>query len=226
MGVALSKRDPLGPIVEVDEMGIGGRDEGGKRGLGSEKKVWVVGAVEAVGGRCGRARFQVLENQTSDEYRPFLKRVLDAGAVVKCDWTKAHLALYPDFAIDPRSMSEDEEEESERRARRKGGEKDAKKRVQEYLPNFHRVTSLIKRVVISAHQGSIGRHLQLYLDEYCFRFDGRNRGELFGLVQDLVHSAARSKCVPYWRSCGRKTPDEPTYRQSRVFKPLAQKGGR
>lgn len=225
MGVSLSKRDQLGPIVEIDETYIGGKDVGGKRGHGSAKKVTVVGAVEAVGGRCGRARFQVIAKRTDQEVGAFVAKVVAKGSVVKSDWVSAYLNLPDDFHVDARVVSDTPAEAEEYRAKRGRKEKGAKKKVQEHLPNFHRVASLVKRVLISAHQGACGRHLQLYLDEYCFRFDGRNRERLFGLVDDLGHAAVRTQCVPYWRSCGRKSPHEPTYKQSRAFRVFELGGG-
>jgi transposase-like protein len=91
MGVSLSKRDQLGPIVEVDETYIGGKDVGGKRGLGSEKKVAVVGAVESIGGRCGRARFQVISKRTTEEIGAFVKRFVAEGSIVKSDLASAYI---------------------------------------------------------------------------------------------------------------------------------------
>jgi hypothetical protein len=208
MGVSLSKRDKLGPIVEVDETLIGGKDIGGKSGLGSAKKMKVVGAVESIGGRCGRARFQVISGRTTDEIASFLNAAVADGSVIKSDWANAYLnvagSAVDRFHIDFRVVSDDTQEQKEYKARKQRGEKDATKKVAEHLPNFHRVASLIKRVGISAHQGACRRrHLQLYLDEYCFRFDGRNRSQLFGLVGDLARASVRTQSVPYWRSCGR-----------------------
>ena len=38
----------------------------------------------------------------------------------------------------------------------------------------HRLASLIKRWILSTHQGSFsGKHLDYYLDEYTFRFNRR-----------------------------------------------------
>lgn len=225
MGVELSKRELLGPIVEVDEMGIGGKSEIGMRGKGSEKKTWVVGAVESIGGHCGRARFQVLNRESAEEIGAFVRKTVSKDAVIKTDWTPAHLTLAAEHFIDPRILKETAEEKEELRTAKRGNEKGAKNKAETYLPSFHRVVSLVKRIALSAHQGAIGRHLQSYLDEYCFRFDGRNVAEMFGLVQNLVFSASRTQCVPYWRSCGRMAPHVPTYRQSSQFRALAHEGG-
>ena len=42
------------------------------------------------------------------------------------------------------------------------------------LPSMHRIFSLLKRVLLSTHQGAVSRkHLQHYLDEFVFRFNRR-----------------------------------------------------
>jgi transposase-like protein len=225
MGVELSKRELLGPIVEVDEMGIGGKSDMGTRGKGSEKKTWVVGAVESIGGHCGRARFQVLNRESAEEIGAFVQKTVSKDAVIKTDWTPVHLALAAENFIDPRVVKESAEEKEELRTAKRGKEKGAKNRAETYLPSFHRVVSLVKRVSLSAHQGAVQRHLQLYLDEYCYRFDGRNLVQMFSLIQDLVHSAYRTQCVPYWKSCGRVAPRVSNYNQSTGFKVLALDGG-
>jgi hypothetical protein len=61
----------------------------------------------------------------------------------------------------------------------------------ELLPRVHRVISLLKRWLLGTHQGAIGlHHLDDYLDEFTFRFNGRtsaSRGKLFyRLAQQAV----------------------------------------
>lgn len=51
------------------------------------------------------------------------------------------------------------------------------------LPGVHRVAALVKRWLLGTHRGSVeSDHMQLYLNEFCFRFNRRNsrsRGLLF-----------------------------------------------
>jgi len=53
----------------------------------------------------------------------------------------------------------------------------------ELLPAVHRVASLCKRWLLRTHQGGVlPEHTQSYLEEFCFRFNGRHsraRGLLF-----------------------------------------------
>jgi hypothetical protein len=58
----------------------------------------------------------------------------------------------------------------------------------------HRIAALLKRWLLSTHQGSFsGKHLEYYLDEYTFRFNRRksqSRGLLFyRLVEQAVQTA-------------------------------------
>jgi transposase-like protein len=63
-------------------------------------------------------------------------------------------------------------------------------RASELLPRVHQIFSLLKRWLLGPHQGSVGEHLQDYLNEFAFRFNrrkSRSRGKLFfRLVQQAV----------------------------------------
>ena len=58
------------------------------------------------------------------------------------------------------------------------------------LPGVHRVASLAKRWLLGTHQGSVeDKHLQSYLNEFCFRFNrrrSRSRGLVFYRVLELA----------------------------------------
>ena len=51
------------------------------------------------------------------------------------------------------------------------------------MPGVHRIASLLKRWILSTHQGSVSaEHLQSYLEEFTFRFNrrsSRSRGLVF-----------------------------------------------
>lgn len=66
------------------------------------------------------------------------------------------------------------------------------------LPPVHRMASLLKRWLMSTHQGDVAHHhLQSYLDEFYFRFNrrkSRQRGMLFyRLLEQAVASAPISQ---------------------------------
>ena len=60
----------------------------------------------------------------------------------------------------------------------------------EQLPGVHRATALLKRWLLSTHQGSVDpAHLPGYLNEFVFRFnrrDSRRRGLLFLRALELA----------------------------------------
>lgn len=67
------------------------------------------------------------------------------------------------------------------------------------MPAVHRVAALLKRWLLSTHQGAVSaKHLDYYLDEYTFRFNrrsARSRGLLFyRLLQQAANTAPVSFC--------------------------------
>ena len=223
MGVALAQRDPLGPEVEMDETSIGRRDEGGKRGKGSETKAHIIGAVERLTGGCGRARLKYIPQVNGDVIAKFLNGCVQKGAILHTDQLPSYDSLADlGFFVDSRVVKSTAKEKQKVIEEKKAGQK-AEHKVMVHLPRIHRVFSLVKRVNICTHQGSFSeKHLQSYLDEYCFRFEGRNRVGFFHLVHELVTSAFLMKAVPYWQSCGRTAPRESTFNQSRQWIDLGE----
>jgi transposase-like protein len=67
----------------------------------------------------------------------------------------------------------------------------------EQLPGVHRATALLKRCLLSTHQGSVDpAHLPVYLNEFVFRFNRRasqRRGLLFlrALEMAIAHGPVR-----------------------------------
>jgi hypothetical protein len=73
------------------------------------------------------------------------------------------------------------------------------------MPGVHRIAALVKRWILSTHQGSVsGKHLEYYLDEYTFRFNrrtSRSRGLLF---YRLIEQAVMTSPLPYRQIVERK----------------------
>lgn len=74
------------------------------------------------------------------------------------------------------------------------------KQAHELMPVVHRVSALLKRWLLSTHQGGVElTHIDYYLDEFCFRWNrrsSRHRGLLF---YRLLQQAARTGPQPYER---------------------------
>jgi hypothetical protein len=66
------------------------------------------------------------------------------------------------------------------------------------MPGVHRIAALVKRWLLSTHQGAVsGEYLDYYLDEYTFRFNrrtSRSRGMLF---YRLMQQATMTAAMPY-----------------------------
>ncbi len=170
------ERDLLRGRIEVDETYVGGLNTGGKRGRGSEAKQIVLIAVELRSPRgFGRIRMQQVDDVSGKSLVGFVRDVTEKGSTIQTDgWTgyngltKAgytHEKTVISSSGDPAHVS---------------------------MPGVHRVASLMKRWLMSTHQGSISqKHLGYYLDEYTFRFNRRSsksRGLLFyRLVEQAAH---------------------------------------
>ena len=175
-------RDKLCGHVEVDETYVGGSETGGKRGRGSERKDIVVIALEIHFPKgFGRVRLRRVPDASGSSLVPFVCDVVERGSKVLTDgWSGynqlsscgySHERVVLSGTGDPAHVS---------------------------MPGVHRIAALIKRWLLSTHQGSFsGKHLDYYLDEYTFRFNrraSRSRGMLF---YRLVEQAVRTSPLPY-----------------------------
>ena len=175
-------RDKLCGYVEVDETYVGGSEKGGKRGCGSERKDIVVIALEIHFPKgFGRVRLRRVPDASGSSLVPFVCDVVESGSKVLTDgWSGynqlsscgySHERVVLSGTGDPAHVS---------------------------MPGVHRIAALIKRWLLSTHQGSVsGKHLDYYLDEYTFRFNrraSRSRGMLF---YRLVEQAVRTSPLPY-----------------------------
>ena len=174
-------RDRLCGRIEVDETYLGGTDVGGKRGRGSEGKEIVVIALEVHSPKgFGRLRMRRVPDVSGSSLVPFVCDVAEKGSTIltdgwvgynqlsKCGYKHDRVVL--SGTGDPAHIS---------------------------LPGVHRIAALVKRWLLSTHQGSVsGKHLDYYLDEYTFRFNrrtSRSRGLLFyRLVEQAVQTSPLS----------------------------------
>ena len=161
------KQAKLSGTIEVDETYIGGEEEGGKRGRGSENKSLVVVGIEILEGvnQLGRVRMKVVPDASKESLQGFIKENVEPGSTVITDgWSSytsigksgyQHLVPKKFDVVDEKNL----------------------------LPHVHMIVSLLKRWLLGTHQDAVQEmHLQAYLDEYVFRFNRRksaDRGLLF-----------------------------------------------
>lgn len=202
-------RPPLTGAVEADLMVFGSKKEGANlAGLSDPTKTIVAGAVEQRKSGSGRARLRlVTSNKTiAKEVRTFQSDQIAPGSIIFSDGSPYRS---PQFFHAP--MVAYKENQSNRM-------RDGSKVAEGYLPRIHRVFSLLKRILRGCHQGSFSkRHIQGYLDEYCFRFEGRRFSTPLAMLPELATAVMSVKAVPYWRSSGRPTPNASTRKANREW---------
>jgi len=158
-------RDRLTGLVEVDETIIGGIRHG-KPGRTRGSKVLVLVAVEDKGKQgIGRIRLSVIQDAFADTLEKSLSSMVSLESTLRTDGWRGYQRLsskgYGHTVIKQRETDPGEDT----------------------TPLVHRVASLLKRWLLSTHQGGVHpEYLQEYLNEFTFRFNrrrSRSRGLLF-----------------------------------------------
>lgn len=199
-----SDREPLSGMVEIDEEYIGGRDDGGKRGRGSENKQLVAIAVQLEkiettkphdslrNYRLAKIRAKCIDRATRDELHPFIAENVAKGSTLYRDDWRGYCGIdeagYKSVVFKT-SQSDDEKEK---------------------LPHIHLAISLMNRWILGTYQGRIdGFHLQAYLEEFTFRFNRKTSTHRGLLFYRLVQGAMSTIPHPYENLIAPKGIDVP-----------------
>ena len=178
--IAMGERDELYQLcgsIEIDEGFFGGSDKGGRRGRGAKKKVPVLVFVESQGDHAGMLKMQILERGVNmASVRETVENRVKPQQFFEADGFGVYGIL---SAIGHRVTF------------RKSLQHEVDKR----LVWVHKAISLAKRFILGTYHGVSGKHLQHYLDEFCFRWN-RRRFET-GLFMRLVATAAWCAPVHY-----------------------------
>jgi transposase-like protein len=153
------EREPLTGAVEVDECFVGGHAEGLRGGREHGVKALVIVAVEVRGAGSGRVRLQVIDTAGADTLCGFVTDTVAPGSTV-------HTDAWPGYKRLSR-LGYDHRPRSQRAHRLLDGDPD------EILPRVHRLISHLKTWLHGTHRGVSAEHLQVYLDEFAFRFNRR-----------------------------------------------------
>jgi transposase-like protein len=155
---AMGRRDSgylLAGIVETDETYVGGGKKGGKRGRGTEKTP-VQAAVSLDGkGFPQFVKMELLDDLTGGSIQNFVERNIEKGTLIKTDKYRSYIK-----AFDGQSYIH-------------APEKFEIKENPEHLKWLHRVAGNAKAFILGTYHGLGEKHLQAYLDEFCFRFNRR-----------------------------------------------------
>jgi len=167
---ALARREDelvLRGIVELDEGFIGGRHHGEEnRGRRQPGKTLVAMAAEHTqGGGLGRAHLRVIEDASAASLTAAAQATIAPGSRVQTDGWNGYLGLdSAGYGHLPRTMST-------------GADIDV------WLPWSHIVLANFKRWTLDVFHGVSSKHLQAYLDEFCYRLNRRDeREDLFRRV--------------------------------------------
>ena len=187
-----SDREPLTGIVEVDEDYIGGLNEDGKRGRGSENKQIVAIAVqlEKIESdkpidslrryRLAKIRAKCIENASKEELHRFIiENIAKGSTLYRDDWSGySGIDQMGYTSVVTKTSKADNEDDK--------------------LPHVHLAISLLNRWILGTYQGSIDEyHLQAYLEEFTFRFNRKTSTHRGLLFYRLVQGAMSTVPHPY-----------------------------
>jgi len=183
-------RDRLSGIIEIDEIYVGGVEEGA-HGRSTESKAIVAVAVEIVDEkRLGRVRLRPVPDVSAKGLEPFAREVVEPGATILTDGWSGYSGLSSlgfDHVVINQSASPDP--------------------AHVLMPAVHLVASLVKRWLLGTYQGAIAQaQLPYYLDEFTFRFNRRSsraRGLLFYRLIEQASQADYTPTAALYKGAGR-----------------------
>jgi len=178
---AMAARDAryqLAGLIELDESYFGGRKEG-KRGRGASGKAPVMVALSTTPkGDPAFLRMKVIEKVNSSQAHKTVKGIIRPGERIKTDSLRIYSQL--------NELGFSHEAELQGNPRKK---KDS------FLLWLHTIVSNAKRFLQGAHYQESPRHLQRFLDEFCYRFNRRfKEAELF---DRLLTACVTARAVTY-----------------------------
>lgn len=169
-------RGALYDSVEVDETYIGQQENlRGGRQIGD--RALVIGAVEVRGRASGRIRLGIVPDSSAQSLTSFVAANVEPGTIVFTDGWQGYARLSRmGFHHRPRTQGRPE-------------------RAEIILPRIHRVFGNLKAWLIGTHRGVSKKHLQVYLDEFTFRFNRRRTP--MAAFQSLLGLAGSHKPTTY-----------------------------
>lgn len=171
-------REKLSGNVEVDETYIGGKEEQ-HQGRGSQTKVKVVIGVEIEEKSLGRTRMQVIDDCTKKSLGEFVQENVHNESEYVTDGWRGYNSEYNIPTHKVKKISESNLDAST------------------LFPGVHRVSSLLKRMILGIYQGSFHKkYAQGYLDEFTFRFNRRKSRDIglkfMRIVEQVVSTEHRT----------------------------------
>jgi transposase-like protein len=215
------ERSKLAGLVELDQTEIPFREQNPPLGVGGRTgMITVAGLVEVVdrqtgatprwtygskllGTRASRIRLQVIPDNTAATLEAFVQANVEPGSIILSDDHRSFAGLQRlGYQHDPRTIK--------------------LMAAHVVLPWVHRVFALVKRWGLGVYHGLRRKHIQSYLDEYCFRFNRRfNRRKAFETILAL---ATNSPPKPYHTITRTKPRDNKKDKARRIDKQASTMG--
>jgi len=176
---AMEQRDSnykLANIVELDDAFFGGPGSDGKRGRGSSKSKVIVGVSLTDDGKPQFARMKVVNVIDGDTVKQVANENIQPSSTIKSDGYTSYKALKDsDYKYSPEVVKNVD--------------------ATDVLHWVHIVISNAKAFINGTYHGLGCKHLQKYLDEYCYRFNRRFwENQLF---DRLLSACSISKTLTY-----------------------------
>lgn len=171
-------------VVTMDEAYFTGRENDEtkpkKRGRGTDKSKVIVAVSLSEDGKPQYARMQVVDNFRAKTIEKFAANHIEKGAKIITDGFQSYKSqkIKKDYFVDYDMLPADSEESK--------------------LKWLHTVISNAKAFVLGTFHGLKADDLQLYLDEFCYRFNRRYIPHL--AFEKLINSALITPPIGYYRT--------------------------
>ncbi len=164
---AMADRDSsytLNGIIELDDAYFGAPEEGGKRGRGTTKTKVVVGLSLNSKNQPQYLKMQIVNNLKKETIADFAHKYIEEGSSISSDAYRSYNQLVKEgYKLEAKVFNPKENSE--------------------HLKWLHTIVSNAKAFVNGTFHGLDEKHLQQYLNEFCFRFNRRRfSGELFNRI--------------------------------------------
>ncbi len=165
----------LSGLVEIDDFYIGAPSENGKRGRGTDKNQVLVALSKNTKGHPLYAKMEVIDNMKKETVEEFVMENIETKSTLQSDGHRTFPTLKDNYTIEAKKFSPKEDPK--------------------HLKWIHTIISNLKTFVSGTFHGLDSRHLQCYLDGFCYRFNRRNFvGEWFNR---LLHSCLSTNTINY-----------------------------
>jgi len=168
---AMGQRDEryqLAGYIEFDQAFFG-RAETTKKPDKADNQSMVLVMIESKGEKAGFVSMEVIASASRDNMRPIIERKVKPGHSFRSDGLQANYVLksmghqLTASPVPPEKISVE-------------------------LPWVHTAISLAKRFLLGTYHGVSSKHLQSYLDEFCYRFNRR-------FIEPRLFSRLLTACV-------------------------------